>query len=162
MITNAGNYTIYVSIHEAKKNMCSSPLPIGVKATIEPRSLTDSVIHLDNIDITVYYTGMPIIPENWDRGITDSNRKNEPENDQGVLDKDKDFTVSAENNTEVTNGKRDGKITFTAIIRVSLSETLTLPMRLLWHRPRYPRIVGTMRIPTGGKTAYLLRLRKMM
>ena len=114
MITNAGNYTIYVSIHEAKKNMCAS-LPIGVKATIEPRSLTDSVIHLDDIGITVYYTGMPIIPENWDRGITDSNRKNEPGNDQGVLDKDKDFTVSAENNTEVTTGKRDGKITFTGI-----------------------------------------------
>ena len=114
MITNAGNYTIYVSIHEARKNMCTS-LPIGVKATIEPRSLTDSVIHLDDIGITVYYTGMPIIPENWDRGITDSNRKNEPGNDQGVLDKDKDFTVSAENNTEVTNGKRDGKITFTGI-----------------------------------------------
>ena len=114
MITNAGNYTIYVSIHEARKNMCAS-LPIGVKATIEPRSLTDSVIHLDDIGITVYYTGMPIIPENWDRGITDSNRKNEPGNDQGVLDKDKDFTVSAENNTDVTNGKRDGKITFTGI-----------------------------------------------
>ena len=114
MITNAGNYTIYVSIHEARKNMCAS-LPIGVKATIEPRSLTDSVIHLDDIGITVYYTGMPIIPKNWDRGITDSNRKNEPGNDQGVLDKDKDFTVSAENNTEVTNGKRDGKITFTGI-----------------------------------------------
>ena len=114
MITNAGNYTIHVSIHEARKNMCAS-LPIGVKATIEPRSLTDSVIHLDDIGITVYYTGMPIIPENWDRGITDSNRKNEPGNDQGVLDKDKDFTVSAENNTEVTNGKRDGKITFTGI-----------------------------------------------
>ena len=114
MITNAGNYTINVSIHEARKNMCAS-LPIGVKATIEPRSLTDSVIHLDDIGITVYYTGMPIIPENWDRGITDSNRKNEPGNDQGVLDKDKDFTVSAENNTEVTNGKRDGKITFTGI-----------------------------------------------
>ena len=114
MITNAGNYTIYVSIYEARKNMCTS-LPIGVKATIEPRSLTDSVIHLDDIGITVYYTGMPIIPENWDRGITDSNRKNEPGNDQGVLDKDKDFTVSAENNTEVTNGKRDGKITFTGI-----------------------------------------------
>ena len=114
MITNAGNYTIYVSIHEARKNMCAS-LPIGVKATIEPRSLTDSVIHLDDIGITVYYTGMPIIPENWDRGITDSNRKNEPGNDQGVLDKDKDFTVSAENNKEVTNGKRDGKITFTGI-----------------------------------------------
>ena len=114
MITNAGNYTIYVSIHEARKNMCAS-LPIDVKATIEPRSLTDSVIHLDDIGITVYYTGMPIIPENWDRGITDSNRKNEPGNDQGVLDKDKDFTVSAENNTEVTNGKRDGKITFTRI-----------------------------------------------
>ena len=114
MITNAGNYTIYVSIHEARKNMCAS-LPIGVKATIEPRSLTDSVIHLDDIGITVYYTGMPIIPENWDRGITDSNRKNEPGNDQGVLDKDKDFTVSAENNTEVTNGKKDGKITFTGI-----------------------------------------------
>lgn len=114
MITNAGNYTIYVSIHEARKNMCAS-LPIVVKATIEPRSLTDSVIHLDDIGITVYYTGMPIIPENWDRGITDSNRKNEPGNDQGVLDKDKDFTVSAENNTEVTNGKRDGKITFTGI-----------------------------------------------
>ena len=114
MITNAGNYTIYVSIHEARKNMCAS-FPIGVKATIEPRSLTDSVIHLDDIGITVYYTGMPIIPENWDRGITDSNRKNEPGNDQGVLDKDKDFTVSAENNTEVTNGKRDGKITFTGI-----------------------------------------------
>ena len=114
MITNAGNYTIYVSIHEARKNMCAS-LPIGVKATIEPRSLTDSVIHLDDIGITVYYTGMPIIPENWDRGITDSNRKNEPGNDQGVLDKDKDFTVSAENNTEVTNGKTDGKITFTGI-----------------------------------------------
>ena len=114
MITNAGNYTIYVSIHEARKNMCTS-LSIGVKATIEPRSLTDSVIHLDDIGITVYYTGMPIIPENWDRGITDSNRKNEPGNDQGVLDKDKDFTVSAENNTEVTNGKRDGKITFTGI-----------------------------------------------
>ena len=114
MITNAGNYTIYVSIHEARKNMCAS-LPIGVKATIEPRSLTDSVIHLDDIGITVYYTGMPIIPENWDRGITDSNRKNEPGNDQGVLDKDKDFTVSAENNTEVTNGKSDGKITFTGI-----------------------------------------------
>ena len=114
MITNAGNYTIYVSIHEARKNMCAS-LSIGVKATIEPRSLTDSVIHLDDIGITVYYTGMPIIPENWDRGITDSNRKNEPGNDQGVLDKDKDFTVSAENNTEVTNGKRDGKITFTGI-----------------------------------------------
>lgn len=74
MITNAGNYTIYVSIHEARKNMCAS-LPIDVKATIEPRSLTDSVIHLDDIGITVYYTGMPIIPENWDRGITDSNRK---------------------------------------------------------------------------------------
>lgn len=114
MITNAGNYTIYVSIHEARKNMCAS-LPIDVKATIEPRSLTDSVIHLDDIGITVYYTGMPIIPENWDRGITDSNRKNEPGNDQGVLDKDKDFTVSAENNTEVTNGKKDGKITFTGI-----------------------------------------------
>ena len=114
MITNAGNYTIYVLIHEARKNMCA-PLPIVVKATIEPRSLTDSVIHLDDIGITVYYTGMPIIPENWDRGITDSNRKNEPGNDQGVLDKDKDFTVSAENNTEVTNGKRDGKITFTGI-----------------------------------------------
>ena len=114
MITNAGNYTIYVIIHEARKNMCAS-LPIVVKATIEPRSLTDSVIHLDDIGITVYYTGMPIIPENWDRGITDSNRKNEPGNDQGVLDKDKDFTVSAENNTEVTNGKRDGKITFTGI-----------------------------------------------
>ena len=114
MITNAGNYTIYVSIHEARKNMCAS-LSIGVKATIEPRSLTDSVIHLDDIGITVYYTGMPIIPENWDRGITDSNRKNEPGNDQGVLDKDKDFTVSAENNTEVTNDKRDGKITFTGI-----------------------------------------------
>ena len=114
MITNAGNYTIYVSIHEARKNMCAS-LPIDVKATIEPRSLTDSVIHLDDIGITVYYTGMPIIPENWDRGITDSNRKNEPGNDQGVLDKDKGFTVSAENNTEVTNGKRDGKITFTGI-----------------------------------------------
>ena len=114
MITSAGNYTIYVSIHEARKNMCAS-LPIDVKATIEPRSLTDSVIHLDDIGITVYYTGMPIIPENWDRGITDSNRKNEPGNDQGVLDKDKDFTVSAENNTEVTNGKRDGKITFTGI-----------------------------------------------
>ena len=114
MITNAGNYTIYVLIHEARKNMCAS-LPIDVKATIEPRSLTDSVIHLDDIGITVYYTGMPIIPENWDRGITDSNRKNEPGNDQGVLDKDKDFTVSAENNTEVTNGKRDGKITFTGI-----------------------------------------------
>lgn len=54
--------------------MCAS-LPIDVKATIEPRSLTDSVIHLDDIGITVYYTGMPIIPENWDRGITDSNRK---------------------------------------------------------------------------------------
>lgn len=64
MITNAGNYTIYVSIHEARKNMCAS-LPIDVKATIEPRSLTDSVIHLDDIGITVYYTGMPIIPENW-------------------------------------------------------------------------------------------------
>ena len=114
MITNAGNYTIYVVIHEARKNMCAS-IPIVVKATIEPRSLTDSVIHLDDIGITVYYTGMPIIPENWDRGITDSNRKNEPGNDQGVLDKDKDFTVSAENNTEVTNGKRDGKITFTGI-----------------------------------------------
>lgn len=114
MITNAGNYTIYVLIHEARKNMCTS-LPIVVKATIEPRSLTDSVIHLDDIGITVYYTGMPIIPENWDRGITDSNRKNEPGNDQGVLDKDKDFTVSAENNTEVTNGKSDGKITFTGI-----------------------------------------------
>lgn len=114
MITNAGNYTIYVIIHEARKNMCAS-LPIVVKATIEPRSLTDSVIHLDDIGITVYYTGMPIIPENWDRGITDLNRKNEPGNDQGVLDKDKDFTVSAENNTEVTNGKRDGKITFTGI-----------------------------------------------
>ena len=114
MITNAGNYTIDVSIHEARKNICAS-LPIGVKATIEPRSLTDSVIHLDDIGITVYYTGMPIIPENWDRGITDSNRKNEPGNDQGVLDKDKDFTVSAENNTEVTNDKRDGKITFTGI-----------------------------------------------
>ena len=114
MITNAGNYTIDVSIHEARKNICAS-LPIGVKATIEPRSLTDSVIHLDDIGITVYYTGMPIIPENWDRGITDSNRKNEPGNDQGVLDKDKDFTVSAENNTEVTNGKKDGKITFTGI-----------------------------------------------
>ena len=114
MITNAGNYTIYVLIHEARKNMCTS-LPIVVKATIEPRSLTDSVIHLDDIGITVYYTGMPIIPENWDRGITDSNRKNEPGNDQGVLDKDKDFTVSAENNTEVTNGKKDGKITFTGI-----------------------------------------------
>ena len=110
-ITDAGEYPFSITV-AATYTIASATY---LTAVIEPRNLTDSNIHLDDPDITVYYTGKPIIPENWDRGITDSNRKGEPNNDQGVLDKGKDFTVSVENNTEVTNGKKGGKITFTGI-----------------------------------------------
>lgn len=101
MITDAGEHPFYIRVTE--KN-CGTLVSEKLVAKITPKDLNGSDIVFDaSADVTAYYTGKPVIPTDFDDKITDSTLNR-------VLMRDKDFTVSAENNTDVSN---DATIVFT-------------------------------------------------
>ena len=94
MITDAGEHPFYIKVTE---KACGTLVSEKLVAKITPKDLEGADITFDaSANVTAYYTGKPIIPTDFDDKITD-NTLNQ------VLVKDKDFTVSCVDNTDVTD-----------------------------------------------------------
>ena len=112
MITDAGEYPFYIKV---TNKSCGELVSDKLTAKITPRDLTDNAISFsDSSSVVVYYTGKEMIPGNWDRAIVDTERESEPGTNGYVLNRDKDFTVSCTNHTDVTKGGK-AKVIFTGI-----------------------------------------------
>lgn len=99
-ITDAGSYDFQIRATDGENAVSTAQ---SLTATIQPKSLISNDIKLDDSQlITAYYTGKPIIPTNKDNAITDVLIR-ESDDTPYVLKKGKDFTVSARNNTNVSD-----------------------------------------------------------
>lgn len=108
MVRDAGTYDFQIRATDGENAVSTAQ---SLTATIQPKSLTDYGVTLDNSQsMIVYYTGKPIIPTGKDHSISDSLIQDDGSN--YVLKKGKDFTTSATNNTDVTD---DAELIFTGI-----------------------------------------------
>ncbi len=111
MLTDAGKYPFYIRV---TNEYCGTQTLISEKyiAKITPRDLSESEITLEELsDVTAYYTGKPVIPTDWDEKITDTGLGKSI--GTYTLVKDKDFTVSGSDNTDVTEDGSKATIIFT-------------------------------------------------
>lgn len=111
MLTDAGEYPFYIRV---TNEYCGTQTLISKKyiAKITPRNLSESEITLEELsDVTAYYTGKPVIPTDWDEKITDTGLGKSI--GTYTLVKDKDFTVSGSDNTDVTEDGSKATIIFT-------------------------------------------------
>lgn len=109
MLTDAGEYPFYIRV---TNRYCGTLISDEQIAKITPRDLSENGITLEELsDVTVYYIGKPVLPTDWDEKITDTGLGS------GVGDytlvKDKDFTVSGSDNTDVTEDGSKATIIFT-------------------------------------------------
>ena len=110
MLTDAGEYPFYIRV---TNEYCGTQTLISEKyiAKITPRDLSESEITLEELsDVTAYYTGKPVIPTDWDEKITDTGLGKSI--GTYTLVKDKDFTVSGSDNTDVTEDGSKATIIF--------------------------------------------------
>lgn len=148
-ITDAGIYNFQIRATDGE-NAASTAQTLT--AAIQPKSLTSEGISLDSSQkITVYYTGKPIIPTNKDSSITDNNGVY-------VLEKGKDFTISATNNTDVGNatltftgmGNYTGTLTDTFSIDYAFKLAQTTASTDHWYNTDVPAVFGLEDNTTGG------------
>lgn len=117
MITDAGEYPFYIRV--TNKDCGITKVSDELTAKITPRDL--SQVTFDNTqDVTAYYTGKPVIPKDWDDKLVDKGLVDAtgmvaaPEY---TLERDKDFIITAENNTDISTtgilGGNSAKVTIT-------------------------------------------------
>ena len=108
MITNAGEYPFYIKV---TNKVCGELVSEKLVAKITPRSLDSNGITFDkSASVTAYFTGKPILPTDWDDKIVDDGLGTKV---SYTLEKDKDFTVSGENNTDPTTDDKKATIVLT-------------------------------------------------
>ena len=108
MLTDAGEYPFYIRV---TNRYCGTLISDEQIAKITPRDLSESEITLEELsDVTAYYTGKPVIPTDWDEKITDTGLGKSI--GTYTLVKDKDFTVSGSDNTDVTEDGSKATIIF--------------------------------------------------
>ena len=98
MITDAGEHPFYIKV---TNKSCGELISDKLIAKITPRDITEKVRFDDPGDITAYYTGKPIIPTAWDDKLVDKELKDENEEAYKLV-RDKDFIITAENNTDIS------------------------------------------------------------
>ena len=118
MITDAGEYPFYIKV---TNKSCGVLISDKLTAEIKPRDL--SKVTFDNSeDVIAYYTGKPIIPTAWDDKLVDKGLKDENGQPASAytLKKDTDFTITAEDNIDIstvggvgTAGEKLAKATIT-------------------------------------------------
>lgn len=117
-ITDAGSYDFQIRATDGANAVSETQT---LTATIQPKSLKSSDVKLDNSQkMTVYYTGKPIIPTGKDNSITENYGTN-------TLEKGKDFTTSATNNT---NASDDAELIVTGI--GNYTDTLTQKFSIVY------------------------------
>ena len=140
-ITDAGSYDFQIRATDGENAVSSAQF---LTATIQPKSLISNDIKLDDSQlITAYYTGKPIIPTNKDNSITENNGAR-------VLEKGRDFTTSAENNTDVGNatliftgmGNYTGTLTDTFSIVYAFDLAQTTASKDHWYKKDVPAVFG--------------------
>lgn len=117
MITDAGEYPFYIRV--TNKDCGITKVSDELTAKITPRDL--SQVTFDNTqNVTAYYTGKEIIPTAWDDKLVDKGLKDETGTvaaPEYTLVRDKDFIITAENNTDVSTtgilGGNSAKVTIT-------------------------------------------------
>ena len=112
MITDAGEHPFYIKV---TNKSCGELISDKLIAKITPRDITEKVIFDDPGDITVYYTGKPIIPTAWDEKLVDKELKDENEEAYKLV-RDKDFIITAENNTDISTSGIGGTFATAKII----------------------------------------------
>ncbi len=96
MITNAGDYPFYIKV---TNKSCGVLISEKLTAKITPRDLTSKEITFDKSEnVITYYTGKPVIPTAWDDKLMDTGLEDEEGNNYTLI-RDKDFIITAENNT---------------------------------------------------------------
>ncbi len=104
MITDAGEYPFYIRV--TNKDCGTTMVSEELTARITPRDLSQVTFNNDeNSPVTVYYTGKPIIPTDWDDKLVDTGLQDEMGGetpDDYTLVRDKDFIITAENNTDIS------------------------------------------------------------
>ena len=104
MITDAGEYPFYIRV--TNKDCGTTMVSKELTAKITPRDLSQVTFNNDeNTLITAYYTGKPIIPTDWDDKLVDTGLQDEKGGetpDSYTLVRDKDFIITAENNTDIS------------------------------------------------------------
>lgn len=156
LVQDAGTYDFQVRVTDGNN---AAPAAQSLTATIQPKSLTSNDIRLDNSQsITVYYTGKPIVPTNKDHAITDNNSAY-------VLEKGKDFTTSATNNTNKGSatltftgmGNYTGTLTDTFSIDYAFELAQTTASTDHWYNTDVPAVFGVNNT-TGDTTDALKQL----
>lgn len=111
MITDAGEYPFYIKV---TNKSCGELISDKLTAKITPRALSEVTFN-NSEDVIAYYTGKPIIPTAWDDKLVDEGLKTAYK-----LKKDTDFTITAEDNTDIstvggvgTAGEKLAKATIT-------------------------------------------------
>ncbi len=147
-ITNAGSYDFQIRATDGENAVSSAQ---SLTATIQPKSLISNDIKLDDSQlITAYYTGKPIIPTNKDNAITDVLIR-ESDDTPYVLKKGKDFTVSARNNTNVSDAAElvitgKGNYTDTLTQKFSIVHAFELAQTTAskdhWYKKDVPAVFG--------------------
>ncbi len=104
MITDAGEYPFYIRV--TNKDCGTTMVSEELTAKITPRDLSQVTFNNDeNTLVTAYYTGKPIIPTDWDDKLVDTGLQDEmggEASDDYTLVRDKDFIITAENNTDIS------------------------------------------------------------
>ena len=108
MITDAGEHPFYIKV---TNKACGELISEELMAKITPRSFDSNGITFDkSASVTAYFTGNPILPTDWDDKIVDDGLDTKV---SYTLEKDKDFTVSGENNTDLTTDGNKATIILT-------------------------------------------------
>ena len=104
MITDAGEYPFYIRV--TNKDCGTTKVSEELTAKITPRDLNSSEITFDNNETVIaYYTGKPVIPTDWDDKLVDKGLVDETGTTTApeyTLVRDKDFIITAENNTDIS------------------------------------------------------------
>ena len=111
MITDAGEYPFWVRMTNV--NCADAYISERLVAKILPKTLTEGMVDPD-ADAFAYYTGSRVECTAYDTGaISDSGIT--VNNSPYVLEKGKDYTVTYENNIDITTGENKAKLIITGI-----------------------------------------------
>lgn len=154
MITDAGEYPFWVRMTNA--NCVDAYLSEKLVARILPKTLTEGMV-TPVADAFAYYTGSGAACTAYDAGVI-SDSEITVDGSPYALVKDKDYTVTYENNINITTGADKAKLTITGIgnyggettpierefeIRYAFTPAQTTASKTGWYRGEVTALFGT-------------------